>query len=101
MEERNRQRTAKTALRYYVMVTYDGIGNPDRVAVKGKNSDELLKHVQNVMRSGQLESLFEYGSRRNPNSREKEYYGYSGLNGKAVKVSCSVKAPKIPHSFMR
>ena len=45
---------------YYVMVTYDGIGNPDRVAVKGKNSDELLKHVQNVMRSGQLESLFEY-----------------------------------------
>lgn len=79
---------------YYVMVTYDGIGNPDRVAVKGKNSDELLKHVQNVMRSGQLESLFEYGSRRNPNSREKEYYGYSGLNGKAVKVSCSVKAPK-------
>ena len=81
---------------YYVMVTYDGIGNSDRVAVKGVNSDELLKNVQAVMRSGQLESTFEYGygSGGNPYDGEKVYYGYSGINGKALKVSSSIKPPK-------
>lgn len=79
---------------YYVMVTYDGIGNPGRVAVKGKNPDELLKKVQAVMRNGQLESVFEYGNESNAYGREKEYYGYNGMTGKAVKVSCSIDAPK-------
>ena len=79
---------------YYVMVTYNGIGNSDRVAVKGKNSDDLLKNVQAVMRNGQLEPVLGYGNEVNPYAREKEYYGVSNLNGKTVKVSCSIKAPK-------
>ncbi len=34
---------------YYIMVSYDHVGNLDRVAVKDENPDELLKRVQNVM----------------------------------------------------
>lgn len=40
---------------YYVMVSYDHVGNLDRVAVKDENPDELLKRVQNVMGSKPLE----------------------------------------------
>lgn len=39
---------------YYVMVSFDGIGNLESVMVKSSNSDELLKAVQSLMRKGKL-----------------------------------------------
>ncbi len=43
---------------YYVKVSYDKAGNLKNVAVKGKNSDELLKNVQVVMKSNHIWSNF-------------------------------------------
>lgn len=43
---------------YYVKISFDSVGNLENVAVKGKNSDELLKSVQAVMKSNQLWSYF-------------------------------------------
>ena len=79
---------------YYVMVTYDNAGNPDHVAVKGKNSDELLKSVQAVMKSRDLSAKFSYMYENGYFVRRKEFYGYSDLEGRAKKVSCSLQAPK-------
>ncbi len=43
---------------WYVLVSFDSVGNPEQVAVKGKDADELLKDVQAVMKGNQLWSLF-------------------------------------------
>ena len=61
---------------YYVMITYDEAGNPDNIAVKGQNSDELLKRVQTAMKSRQLEGDFGYGYENGYYKRERKYYGY-------------------------
>ena len=44
---------------YYVAVSYDSVGNLDQTLVKGEDSDELLKRVQNVMRTRILENRME------------------------------------------
>ena len=79
---------------YYVMVTYDNAGNPDHVAVKGRNSDELLKNVQAVMGSrdfiSQFNSMYEDGYY----VQQKHFYGYSNLEGKWKIVDCSIQSPK-------
>lgn len=43
---------------YYVKVSYDNAGNLEHVAVKGKNSDELLKSTQVIMKSSHIWSAF-------------------------------------------
>lgn len=48
---------------YYVMVSFDGIGNPESVMVKSGNSGELLKAVQSVMRQGGLKEHISSGHR--------------------------------------
>lgn len=79
---------------YYVMVTYDNAGNPDHVAVKGRNPDELLKSVQSVMRSrdfiSQFNSMYEDGYY----VQQKDFYGYSNLEGRGKIVNCSIQSPK-------
>lgn len=40
---------------YYVVVSYDSVGNLERVSVKDENPDELLKSVQNAMKNRPLE----------------------------------------------
>lgn len=79
---------------YYVMVTYDNAGNLDHVAVKGKNSDELLKSVQAVMRSRNFNSQFADMYENGNYVQRKEFYGYRGLEGKGKKITCSIQAPK-------
>lgn len=78
---------------YYVMITYDEAGNPDNIAVKGQNSDELLKRVQTAMKSRQLEGDFGYGYENGYYKRERNYYGYD-RNNRVKKVSCVLYAPK-------
>lgn len=78
---------------YYVLVTYDEAGNPGRVAVKGSNSDELLKRVQVMMKSRRLETEFGYVHENGYYVKEKDYYGYSAEN-RMKKVSCAVRAPE-------
>ncbi len=78
---------------FYVAVTYDGAGNPDRVAVKGRNPDELLKSVQAIMRSRQLEEEFGYVYENGYYVKERDYYGYDA-NNRAKKVSCAVYSPR-------
>ena len=79
---------------YYVMVTYDEAGNPDRAAVKGANSDELLKSVQAIMKSKNLEKEFNYVYENGYYVKERSYYGISGLDNRMTKVSCAVYAPR-------
>ena len=43
---------------YYIRVSYGNAGNLERVAVKGKNSEELLKSVQVNLKSNHLWSVF-------------------------------------------
>lgn len=43
---------------YYIRVSYGSAGNLERVAVKGKNSEELLKSVQINLKSNHLWSVF-------------------------------------------
>ena len=47
---------------YYVMVSFDGIGNLESVMVKSSNSDELLKAVQSLMRKGKLKDYIASGN---------------------------------------
>ncbi len=79
---------------YYVMVTYDSVGNPDYVAVKGKNPDELLKSAQAVMRSRDFVSQFDSMYEDDYCVQQKYFYGYSDLEGKGKIVSCAIQAPK-------
>lgn len=78
---------------YYVMITFDSIGNPDKVAVKGNNPDELLKSVQAEMKSRRLESGYRFTNANSYSGQWADYYGY-GENGRAKRVSCSLKAPQ-------
>lgn len=79
---------------YYVMVTYDNAGNPDHVAVKGRNPDELLKSVQSVMRSRDFISQFNGMYEDGYYVQQKYFYGYSNLEGKGKIVNCSIQSPK-------
>ena len=74
-----------------MIVSYDSVGNPDRVAVKGENSDELLKRVQNVMKSRPLERWM-----RNINgweSGEGVVYGYSETEHSIQTIHYRLGAP--------
>lgn len=72
---------------YYVKVEYDSVGNIKNVAVKGSDSDELLKRVQRIMKKQELEE-------RLPDLND-TYYGYVGTDGSRIrKVTCSLNSPK-------
>lgn len=43
---------------YYIRISFDSVGNPERVAVKSQKADELLKSVQRIMKSKYLWSCF-------------------------------------------
>lgn len=71
----NREEKAQLPYAYYVRVSYDSVGNLDKVAVKDENSDELLKKVQRVMKNGLLEQRMRDISDYYAN--EGTFYGYS------------------------
>ena len=76
---------------YYVAVSYDSVGNLNGVAVKGENSDELLKRVQNTMKSRPLEKWM-----KNINGQEGgagTLYAYDGTDGFVQTIHYRLGAP--------
>lgn len=72
---------------YYVKVEYDSAGNIKNVAVKGNDSEELLKRVQRKMKKRELEDRV--------SDLNDTYYGYAGTDGSRIrKVTCSLDTPK-------
>ncbi len=71
----------KEGYAYYVMLSFDSVGNLDKVSVKDENSDELLKKVQNVMKN----KLTEQWVKNNSSC----YYGLEGtVSGYSSADSC-------------
>lgn len=72
---------------YYVKIEYDSVGNIGNVAVKGRDSDGLLKKVQSAMKSRWLENSLPYAGN--------SYYEYKGDDmGDIRKVSFRLNLPK-------
>jgi len=87
-----RRQQVQDGYAYYVAVSYDSVGNPERVAVKDENSDELLKKMQNEAKSRPLETWLGknfngfYGT-------EGSFSGYSPKDGSVKNVHYRLKSP--------
>lgn len=79
---------------YYVGITYDSAGNPERVTAKGKNSDELLKSVQRVMKNSWIQMGQDFMGSYGLASAADSFYAYNEFAGKAEKITYRTGVPK-------